>query len=101
MCRQFASGQSGGNESAQAATNNAIGYCRGRHCAVGAGIGAALGLLSGQTGAGAAVGAATRARWLAVRLSERRATVSAADLQQRYDASYTAMACTLHGDLGT
>ena len=86
-CRQFASYQSGGTASAQAATSNAVGTAV-VGTAVGAGLGAALGSLSGQMGAGAAIGGAAGAL-IGGSAGASGAQYSAAELQQRYDASYT------------
>ena len=94
-CRQFASAQSGGTASAQAATNNAVGTAVAG-TAIGAGLGAALGSLSGQMGAGAAVGGAAGAL-IGGSAGANGAQYSAADLQQRYDASYT-QCMYAHGD---
>jgi hypothetical protein len=95
MCRQFASGQSGGAAGAQAATNNAIGTAV-IGTAVGAGIGAALGSLGGQVGTGAAIGGAAGAL-VGGSAGANSAQYSAGDLQQRYDASYT-QCMYAHGD---
>ena len=95
LCRQFASGQSGGAASAQAATNNAVGTAV-VGTAVGAGLGAALGSLSGQVGTGAAIGGAAGAL-VGGSAGANNAQYSAADLQQRYDASYT-QCMYAHGD---
>jgi hypothetical protein len=95
ICRQFASGQSGGAAGAQAATNNAIGTAV-VGTAVGAGIGAALGSLGGQVGTGAAIGGAAGAL-VGGSAGANSAQYSAADLQQRYDASYT-QCMYAHGD---
>jgi hypothetical protein len=86
-CRQFASAQSGGAASAQAATNNAVGTAV-VGTVVGAGLGAALGSLGGQVGTGAAIGGAAGAL-VGGSAGASGAQYSAADLQQRYDASYT------------
>jgi hypothetical protein len=95
ICRQFASGQSGGAAGAQAATNNAVGTAV-VGTAVGAGIGAALGSLGGQVGTGAAIGGAAGAL-VGGSAGANSAQYSAADLQQRYDASYT-QCMYAHGD---
>jgi hypothetical protein len=95
MCRQFASNQSGGAAGAQAATGNAVGTAV-VGTAVGAGIGAALGSLGGQMGAGAAIGGAAGAL-VGGSAGANSAQLSAADLQQRYDASYT-QCMYAHGD---
>ena len=94
-CRQFAASQSGGAAGAQAATGNAIGTAV-VGTAVGAGLGAALGSLSGQMGAGAAIGGAAGAL-IGGSAAASGAQYSAADLQQRYDASYT-QCMYAHGD---
>jgi len=94
-CRQFASAQSGGTASAQAATNNAVGTAV-VGTAIGAGLGAALGSVAGQVGTGAAVGAAAGAL-VGGSAGANSAQYSAADLQQRYDASYT-QCMYAHGD---
>ncbi len=94
-CRQFASGQTGGAASAQAATNNAVGTAV-VGTAVGAGLGAALGSLSGNMGAGAAVGGVAGAL-VGGSAAANGAQLSAGDLQQRYDASYT-QCMYAHGD---
>jgi hypothetical protein len=95
MCRQFAYNQSGGAAGAQAATNNAVGTAV-IGTAVGAGLGAALGSLGGQVGAGAAVGA-TMGALVGGSAAANGAQFSAADLQQRYDVSYT-QCMYAHGD---
>jgi hypothetical protein len=95
MCRQFASDQSGGTASAQAATNNAVGTAV-LGTAVGAGLGAALGSLSGQMGAGAAIGGVAGAL-VGGSAGANGAQYSAAAIQQRYDASYT-QCMYAHGD---
>src|ERR1700733_13742306 len=95
ICRQFASGQSGGAAGAQAATNNAVGTAV-LGTAVGAGLGAALGSLGGQVGTGAAIGGAAGAL-VGGSAGANSAQYSAADLQQRYDASYT-QCMYAHGD---
>jgi outer membrane lipoprotein SlyB len=95
ICRQFASDQSGGAAGAQAATNNAVGTAVAG-TVVGAGLGAALGSLTGQMGAGAAVGA-TAGALVGGSAGASGAQASAADLQQRYDMSYT-QCMYAHGD---
>ena len=95
-CRQFASDQSGGSASAQAATNNAVGTAVAG-TAIGAGLGAALGSLGGQVGTGAAIGA-TAGALVGGSAGANGAQLSAADLQQRYDTSYT-QCMYAHGDL--
>jgi outer membrane lipoprotein SlyB len=94
-CRQFASVQSGGAASAQAATNNSVGTAVAG-TAIGAGLGAALGSLAGQVGTGAAVGAAAGAL-IGGSAGASNAQLSAADIQQRYDVSYT-QCMYAHGD---
>jgi hypothetical protein len=94
-CRQFASAQSGGSASAQAATNNAVGTAV-VGTAVGAGLGAALGSLSGQMGAGAAIGGVAGAL-VGGSAGANGAQLSAAGLQQQSDASYT-QCMYAHGD---
>jgi len=94
-CRGFAANQSGGQAGAQAATGNAVGTAVAG-TVVGAGIGAALGSLSGQVGAGAAVGGAAGAL-VGGSAAANGAQLSAADLQQRYDTSYT-QCMYAHGD---
>ena len=95
MCREFASGQSGGAAGAQAATNNAVGTAVAG-TVIGAGLGAAIGSLGGQVGTGAAIGASAGAL-LGGSAGANGAAYSAADLQQRYDASYT-QCMYAHGD---
>lgn len=95
ICREFASNQTGGVAGAQAATNNAVGSAV-VGTAVGAGLGAALGSLSGQMGAGAAIGGVAGAL-VGGSAGANGAAYSAADLQQRYDASYT-QCMYAHGD---
>lgn len=95
MCRQFASGQSGGTASAQAATNNAVGTAVAG-TVIGAGLGAALGSLGGQVGTGAAIGA-TAGALVGGSAGANGAALSSADLQQHYDASYT-QCMYAHGD---
>lgn len=87
MCRQFASDQSGGNAGAQSATSAAVGTAVAG-TVVGAGLGAALGSLSGQMGAGAVIGGAAGAL-VGGSAGASGAQLSARDLQQRYDISYT------------
>jgi hypothetical protein len=94
-CRQFASQQSGGTASAQAATTNAVGTTVAG-TVIGAGLGAALGSLGGQVGTGAAIGAAAGAL-VGGSAGASGAQLSAADLQQRYDGSYT-QCMYAHGD---
>jgi hypothetical protein len=95
MCRQYGYGQSGGAASAQAATNNAVGTAV-VGTVVGAGIGAALGSLAGQVGTGAAIGG-TAGALIGGSAGANGAQYSAADMQQRYDASYT-QCMYAHGD---
>jgi len=95
MCRQFASDQSGGAAGAQAGTNNAVGTAVAG-TVIGAGLGAALGSLGGQVGTGAAIGGAAGAL-VGGSAGASSAQLSAADLQQRYDASYT-QCMYAHGD---
>jgi hypothetical protein len=95
LCRQFASDQSGGTAGAQAATANAVGTTVAG-TAVGAGLGAALGSLSGHMGAGAAIGGVAGAL-VGGSAGANGAQMSAGDLQQRYDASYT-QCMYAHGD---
>jgi outer membrane lipoprotein SlyB len=95
ICRQFASDQSGGVAGAQAATTNAVGTTLAG-TAVGAGLGAALGSLTGQMGAGAAIGGAAGAL-VGGSAGANGAQLSASDLQQRYDVSYT-QCMYAHGD---
>jgi outer membrane lipoprotein SlyB len=94
-CRQFASVQSGGAQSAQAATNNSVGTAV-VSTAIGAGLGAIIGSLAGQVGTGAAVGAAAGAL-VGGSAGANSAQFSAADIQQRYDVSYT-QCMYAHGD---
>jgi hypothetical protein len=95
LCRQYAFAQSGGTASAQAATNNAVGTAV-VGTALGAGAGAALGSLSGNMGAGAAIGGAAGAL-MGSSAGASGAQYSAAELQQRYDTSYT-QCMYAHGD---
>jgi hypothetical protein len=95
MCRQYASYQTGGAAGAQAATNNAVGTTVAG-TVIGAGLGAALGSLSGQMGAGAAVGGVAGAL-VGGSAAANGTQMSAGDLQQRYDASYT-QCMYAHGD---
>jgi hypothetical protein len=94
-CRQFASYQSGGAAGAQAGTNNAVGTAVAG-TVIGAGLGAALGSLGGQVGTGAAIGGAAGAL-VGGSAGANSAQLSTADLQQRYDASYT-QCMYAHGD---
>ena len=87
MCRQYANDASGGAAGAQAATNNAVGAAV-VGTALGAGLGAALGSLGGQMGAGAALGGAMGAL-VGGSNAANGAGYAGADLQQRYDMSYT------------
>jgi len=95
MCRQFAFDQSGSTAGAQVATNNAVGTAV-VGTAIGAGLGAALGSLGGQVGTGAAVGGTVGAL-VGGSAAANGAQFSAADLQQRYDTSYT-QCMYAHGD---
>jgi len=95
ICREYAYDTSGGSAGAQAATNNAVGATVAG-TAVGAGLGAALGSLSGQMGAGAAVGG-TMGALVGGSAGANGAELSAGDLQQRYDVSYT-QCMYAHGD---
>ncbi len=94
-CRQYANYQSGGDASAQAATNNAVGTAVAG-TAIGAGLGAALGSLSGQMGAGAAVGGVAGAL-VGGSAGASNAQVSSGNIQQRYDIAYT-QCMYAHGD---
>ena len=87
LCRQYAYDQSGGAYGAQAATNNAVGTTVAGTL-IGAGVGAALGSLGGQVGAGAALGG-TFGALAGGSAGASGAAYSGADLQQRYDMSFT------------
>lgn len=85
-CRQFAFGRTGGVSAAQAGTNAAVGSAV-LGTALGAGVGAALGSVGGAAGAGAAIGGAT-GLLAGTAIGSQNAQVSAAGMQQRYDAAY-------------
>ena len=86
-CRQYAYYQGGGGASAQNATTNAVGTAVAGTL-VGAGLGAALGSLSGHAGAGAVVGS-TAGALVGGSAAASGAQYAGADLQQRFDISYT------------
>lgn len=86
MCRQYASGQTGGVSAAQAGTNAAVGSAL-LGTALGAAAGAALGSVGAAAGAGAAIGGAT-GLLLGSSIGAGNAEASQAGLQQRYDVSY-------------
>ena len=86
-CRGYAFQMSGGQQTAQAGTDRAVGTAV-LGTAVGAGLGAALGSLSGQMGAGAAIGGAAGAL-VGSSAGASSAQASAGGQQQQYDVSYT------------
>jgi len=82
-CRQFASVQSGGSTTDQAAANSGV-----KSAAVGAGVGALAGAAIGNSGRAAATGAGVGLLFGALAGAGAGAESSYA-LQQRYDAGYT------------
>jgi outer membrane lipoprotein SlyB len=86
-CRGFATQQTGGASSAQAANNSAVGSAL-LGTALGAGVGAALGSVGGAVGAGAAIGGAT-GLLAGSAIGANNAQASGANVQARYDTAYT------------
>jgi hypothetical protein len=87
ICRQFASQQTGGASSAQAANNAGVGSAL-LGTALGAGAGAAIGSAAGAVGAGAAIGGAV-GLLAGSAIGAGNAQASGANVQQRYDTAYT------------
>src|SRR6201996_4501558 len=87
QCRGYASQQTGGASSAQAATNSAVGSAV-LGTALGAGVGAALGSVGGAVGAGAAIGGAT-GLLAGSAIGANNAAAAGGNLQARYDIAYT------------
>src|SRR6201996_4646128 len=87
QCRGYASQQTGGASSAQAATNSAVGSAV-LGTALGAGVGAALGSVGGAVGAGAAIGGAT-GLLAGSAIGAGNAQVAGGNVQARYDTAYT------------
>lgn len=87
LCRQYASGQNGGQTAVGAANNAAVGSAV-LGTALGAGVGAALGSVGGAMGAGAAVGGAT-GLLAGSAIGANNAQAAGAGTQARYDTSYT------------
>jgi len=86
-CRGYASQQTGGASSAQAANNSAIGSAA-VGTALGAGVGAALGSVGGAMGAGAAIGGAT-GLLAGSAIGAGNAQAAGGNVQARYDTAYT------------
>lgn len=86
-CRGFATQQTGGASSAQAANNSAAGSAV-IGTALGAGLGAALGSVGGAVGAGAAIGGAT-GLLAGSAIGANNAQASGGNVQARYDTAYT------------
>ena len=86
-CRQYAFQMSGGQQQAQAGTDQAVGTAV-IGTALGAAAGAAIGSVSGQMGAGAAIGGAT-GLLVGSAAGAGNARASAAGQQQQYDVTYT------------
>lgn len=86
-CRGFAYQAGGGQQAANAATQNGVGTAV-LGTALGAGVGAAIGSVGGAVGAGAAIGAASGAL-LGTAAGANNAQFSAAGNQQAYDIAYT------------
>ncbi len=87
LCRGYANHQIGGADPARAGQQAALGSAA-LGTAAGAGLGMALGSLSGAMGAGAAVGGAT-GLLMGSAIGANNAQASAGNLQQRYDIAYT------------
>ncbi len=86
-CRGYATQQTGGASSAQAANNSAVGSAV-LGTALGAGVGAALGSVGGAVGTGAAIGGA--AGLLAgSAIGANNAQAAGGNVQARYDTAYT------------
>jgi hypothetical protein len=86
-CRGYASQQTGGASSSQAANNSAIGSAA-VGTALGAGVGAALGSVGGAMGAGAAIGGAT-GLLAGSAIGAGNAQAAGGNVQARYDTAYT------------
>lgn len=86
-CRYYAAQQTGFQPPGQAGTNAAVGSAV-LGTALGAAAGAAIGSVSGNMGAGAAIGGATGLVGGSM-VGAGNAAASEADLQQRYNISYT------------
>ena len=87
VCRQFAEGQVGGANAANASGTNQTLLGAGVGTLLGAGLGAAIGAAAGNAGAGAAVGAGAGALG-GTAIGASQAQASGASLQQRYDIAY-------------
>ena len=87
VCRGFASGQTGGVDAQQAATNAAVGSAA-VGTVVGAGLGAAIGAAAGNPGIGAAIGAGTGLA-AGSSIGAGNAAAAGGNLQARYDIAYT------------
>jgi hypothetical protein len=86
-CRGFATQQTGGASSAQAANNSAVGSAV-LGTALGAGVGAALGSVGGAVGAGAAIGGAA-GLLMGSAVGANNAQAAGGSVQARYDTAYT------------
>lgn len=87
MCRGYATQQTGGASSAQAANNSAVGSAA-LGTALGAGVGAALGSVGGAVGTGAAIGGAT-GLFAGTAIGAGNAQAAGGNVQARYDTAYT------------
>jgi hypothetical protein len=86
-CRGFATEQTGGASSAQAANNSAVGSAV-LGTALGAGVGAALGSVGGAVGTGAAIGGAA-GLLMGSAVGANNAQAAGGNVQARYDTAYT------------
>jgi hypothetical protein len=86
-CRGYATQQTGGASSAEAASNSAVGSAV-LGTALGAGVGAALGSVGGAVGAGAAIGGAT-GLLAGSAIGASNAQAAGGNVQARYDTAYT------------
>lgn len=87
ICRGFATQQTGGVSSGEAANKSAIGSAA-VGTALGAGVGAALGSVGGAVGAGAAIGGAT-GLLAGSAVGAGNAQAAGGNVQGRYDTAYT------------
>ncbi len=86
-CRGYATQQTGGASSAQAANQSGVGSAL-LGTALGAGVGAALGSVGGAVGAGAAIGGAT-GLLAGSAIGANNAQAAGGGIQARYDTAYT------------
>ncbi len=87
MCRGYATQQTGGASSAQAANDSTVGSAV-IGTVLGAGVGAALGSVGGAMGAGAAIGGAT-GLLAGSAIGANNAQAAGGNVQARYDSAYT------------